>query len=95
MTVACMLRRPLLTQAPHTPLFNPMSLKSIGDCEAEVRRAEEAAAAAERQLAELRVERDRLQNSRKEVWRSEEELRGRVQALQGELKKRRAARGMG
>lgn len=60
-----------------------------------MRRAEEAAAAAERQLAELRVERDRLQNSRKEVWRSEEELRGRVQALQGELKKRRAVRGVG
>ncbi len=38
---------------------------------------------------QVRLDRDRLQNQRKESWRGEAELRARVEGLQAELKKRR------
>ncbi|KAG1671785.1 hypothetical protein FOA52_000162 [Chlamydomonas sp. UWO 241] len=63
--------------------------QSIGDRDGGVRTAEEAATACEKRLAEIRLERDKLQNSRKEVWRSEAELRAKVDTLQGELRKRK------
>ncbi len=41
----------------------------------------------------MRLDRDRLQNQRKESWRGEAELRARVEGLQAELKKRRMVSG--
>ncbi len=87
----------------HTPPSLPRSLlqgnealngqaQSIGDLEAEIRQVEEASAASERRLAEVRMERDRLQNARKEVWARDTELRMKVEGLQMELRKRRMVR---
>ncbi|GAX82234.1 hypothetical protein CEUSTIGMA_g9662.t1 [Chlamydomonas eustigma] len=63
--------------------------QSLGDRESEVRQVENEVAAAEKLVVAVKLERDQLQNARKESWRGEAELRGRVETLQADLRKRR------
>jgi hypothetical protein len=50
---------------------------------------ETEAAAAEKEVMAVKLERDQLQNARKESRRGEAELRSRVESLQSEMRKRR------
>jgi hypothetical protein len=64
-------------------------LQTLGDREGEVRQVETEAAAAEKEVMAVKLERDQLQNARKESRRGEAELRSRVESLQSEMRKRR------
>jgi structural maintenance of chromosome 3 (chondroitin sulfate proteoglycan 6) len=64
--------------------------KELADKEADSKSSEESSNICEKKLQELRSERDTLQNGRKEAWRIEAELRVKVEAMQTELKKRKA-----
>ena len=77
---------------PETPNSKIQNVQSIGDKESDSRRKDEEVAAADRQWAALKQERDRLQNQRNAAWRTDSELDSRISTLEVEMRKKKGVR---